>query len=427
MIAANAFGQPAADSLRIAVIGVGSQGQKLINVCTKIPGIRIQAICDIWENYNLNRTSGILTELKQEHATYTSYQDLLADQTGLDAVLIATPDAFHAEQTIACLNAGLHVYCESPMANTVESAKQMAAAAKAAGKQLQIGYQRRSNPYYQYAFAHIINETKMLGTLNSINGQWNRPVQTDRGWPRRAPVADEVLKHHGFTSMQQFRNWEWYKSFGGGPLASFGSHQLDAMNWFMTAPPKAVMASGGVDYYDKDTHEWPDTVMALAEYEAPQGIIRAFYQSINANSNFGYFENFMGDQGTLYVSENSVRVKVYREPNAPDWERWVKIGILKNVEDPNAKAKVEEEKKEGVEALLDVAESIKPPDYDLPIELTHSVFRPHLENFFAAIKGQAQLSCPAEIGLAPTVCVAKIYESIQTGQKIELKPEDFAV
>ena len=73
---------------------------------------------------------------------------MLSDEKDLDAVIIATPDFWHAEQTIACLKAGLHVYCEKEMSNTLEGARKMVQAAKQTGKLLQIGHQRRSNPRY---------------------------------------------------------------------------------------------------------------------------------------------------------------------------------------------------------------------------------------------------------------------------------------
>ncbi len=408
--------------LALAVIGVGAQGQELINACMKIPGVRIQAVSDIWESYNLKKTTRILDGFNQKHTAYTDYKEMLEKESGLDAAIIATPDFCHAEQTVACLTKGLHVYCESLMSNTIDGARSMTKAANDSGKLLQIGHQRRSNPYYHYCYDHIINETKLLGKLTASNSQWNRPVQTSRGFPRRFPVDDAVLKANGYASMQQFRNWMWSKKLGGGPAADFGAHQFDILNWYLDTTPKSVMASGGVEYYDDESYEWYDTLMAVFEYETPKGAIRAFYQTLNSNSNFGYFENFMGDEGTLYVSEASGRVKVYREPNAPDWEKWVKLDILKS---PIAPPK--EEKKKESEAVLDIAESVIPPTYDVPVTFNGPVYQPHLQNFVSAMKGEAQLTCPAETALATTVMTIQLNEAAENGQKIEFKPEDFLV
>lgn len=410
-----------ADELNVAVIGTGAQGQLLINNCVKIPGIRIQAICDIWENYNLPRASQILTGFQQEHKTYTDYQDMLGQEKDLHAVLIATPDFCHAQQTEDCLRAGLHVYCESAMSNTIEGAKKMAQAAKETGKLLQIGFQRRSNPRYHFCLNHILNETQLCGEITAVNGQWNRPVQSDRGFPRRSPIADDVLKKYGYDSMQQFRNWTWYKNLGGGPLVELGMHQIDVFNWYLNSLPKSVMATGGVDYYDPATHELCDTVMVAFDYPTAKRNVRAFYQTINNNSNFGYLESFLGDQGTLYISEAPGRVKVYREPSAPDWDKWVRIGYLELPQQPQQPKKADDP------ITLDIAQSVIPPEYNISLKPADSAFRPHLENFFNTVRGNGQLTCPAEIAYTTTVAVLKVYESIATSKKVELKPEDFQI
>lgn len=409
------------NSLNIAIIGTGTQGQKMINVCSKIPDIRIAAICDVWENYNLNRSSQILDGLKHEHKTYTRYEDLLEKENGIDAVFIATPDAFHEKQTLDALSAGKHVYCESMMSNTVEGARSMVKAAKDTGKLLQTGYQRRSNPYYLYGRQQILNETRMLGRLVALNAQWNRPVQPDRGFPKRFPVAGETLQALGYDSMPQFRNWMWYQKFSGGPIAELGSHQTDVFNWFLNSYPISITATGGTDYYDQASHENPDTVMALYEYAYQDKPVRAQYQTINANSNFGYYESFMGDEGTLYMSESSGRNKVYHEPNAPDWAKWENIGIIKNV------LTGKKPKPKDPEVVGDVQESVIPPEYDLPVPFNGSVLQPHIENFFNAIKGKEQLNCPAETGFAATVCTIKTLQAVREHQKIVLQESDFLV
>ncbi|MGC9327775.1 MAG: Gfo/Idh/MocA family protein [Candidatus Hinthialibacter sp.] len=408
------------DPIHVGLVGAGTQGQTLLNACMKIEGVQVKALCDIWEAYNLKRASSILSGFKQEHQTYADYKEMLAGKTDLDAVLIATPDFCHAEQTAACLQAGLHVYCESMMSNTLEGARAMTQAAKASGKLLQIGHQRRSNPYYRFGYEHILHETKMLGKTIAMNGQWNRAVQPERGFPRRAVMEEAALNQYGYASMKQFRNWEWYKELGGGPLAQFGAHQIDVFNWFMGNPPKTVTAVGGTDYYEPKTHEWFDTVMAVFEYENSSSNVRGFYQTINSNSSFGYYENVMGDEGTLYLSESPVRVKVYREPAAPDWEKWVKIGLLESVEK-------KEVKEEDSDAVITLEESVAPPSYNLPVQFTDPVCQPHLENFFQAIRGEANLHCPAETGYAATATVLKIIESVQESKRIELKPDDFRV
>jgi len=217
--------------------------------------------------------------------------------------------------------------------------------------------------------------------------------------------------------MHQFRNWRWYKGLGGGPIVDLGSHQIDIYNWFLEANPKSVMASGGTDYYDKQTHEWYDNVMAIYEYKTSQGIIRAFYQTITTNSSQGYFETFMGDEGTLIISESAGRGAVYREASAPEWDKWVKAGYV------NEPAKKEEKPESG--AVLDVRETMAPPAYELPVKMEKLYHQPHLENFFDAIRGRAKLNCPAEIGYETAVTVLKVNEAVEADRKLDFKPGEF--
>ncbi|UCE98848.1 MAG: Gfo/Idh/MocA family oxidoreductase [Planctomycetota bacterium] len=423
VLAPESFGQESVsetDDINVALLGAGAQGRVLVDSCLKIPCIRFKAVCDIWEDYNQRLLSRRLKAYRHEHNTYVDYKEMLADEKDLDAVIVATPDFWHAEHTIACLKAGLHVYCEKEMSNTIEGARRIVQAARESGKLLQIGHQRRSNPRYIHCFDRLLKDAKILGRITTVNGQWNRSAQLDLGWPKKATIDTNLLNKYGFTSMEQFRNWRWYKGLGGGPIVDLGSHQIDIYNWFLDANPKSVIAGGGTDYYDKETHQWYDNIMAIYEYETAQGTVRAFYQTITTNSSQGYFETFMGDQGTLVISESASRSDVYREPSAPDWDKWVKIGCL--IEP----AKKEQEKPE-TDAVLDVRETLAPPAYKLPVKFDDPYHKPHLENFFDAIRGKAKLNCPAEVGYETAVTVLKVNEAVEAARKLSFEPEEFNI
>jgi len=217
--------------------------------------------------------------------------------------------------------------------------------------------------------------------------------------------------------MEEFRNWRWYRRLGGGPVVDLGSHQLDIYNWFLDARPQSIVASGGSGYYERKTHEWFDSVLATFEFETRQGKVHAFYQTISTNSNQGYFESFMGDQGTLLISESGARGAAYREPTAPDWEKWVSLGYLKSP--------VGEQKKPQTDAVLDVRETVAPPSFELPIKFDDPYHKPHLENFFNAIRGKEKLNCPAEIGYETAVTVLKVNEAVESGRKLTFDPKEF--
>ncbi len=410
------------DELRVAILGAGEQGQALLDACIKMsdPGVRFVAVCDIWESYNLTRVSRLLKAYKHEVNSYIDYQDMLGKEKDLDAVIIATPDFWHSEHTVACLKAGINVYCEKEMSNTIEGAKAMVKAQKETGKLLQIGHQRRSNPRYIHCYDKVINESGILGRLTTVNGQWNRSKAAceDRGVVEKYAIADDVLKKYGFDSMKQFQNWRWYKGKGGGPIVDLGSHQIDIYSWFLGANPKSVMASGGVDYWTD--HQWYDNVIAVFEYETKKGTVRASYQTLTTNSCGGYYEIFMGDEGSLEISEAAGRGSIYREADAPDWAKWVKLGVAL---EPLPQ---EVEKAKKTDATLDVRESPPPPPaYKLPVVFNDPYHQPHLKNFFDAVRGKAKLNCPAEVGYESAVAVLKVNEAVEAGKKLEYKEEEF--
>ena len=115
---------PAAKPVALALIGFGSQGRNLADSAAQIPGVQIRALCDIWP-YRLQYGANRLKDYQQKVNVYADYRELLDKEKGLDAAIIATPDFVHAEQANACLAAGLHVYCETMMADSLDAARSM--------------------------------------------------------------------------------------------------------------------------------------------------------------------------------------------------------------------------------------------------------------------------------------------------------------
>ena len=408
------------EDLNVAVIGGGAEGQVLVDACMKIKGLRFKAVCDIWKDVNLRRVSRRLKAYKHINNSYVDYKELLAAEKDLDAVIVATPDFWHADHTVDSLKAGHHVYCEKEMSNTLEGAKRMVEAAKETKKLLQIGHQRRSNPRYIHCYDKLVKDAKLLGRITTVNGQWNRAAKPDLGWPKNTTIDQATLEKYGFKNMHQFKNWRWYKGLGGGPIVDLGSHQIDIYSWFLGSNPVSVIASGGTDYYEKATHEWYDTVMAIFEYETKAGKVRAAYQTITTNSSQGYYETFMGDEGTLQISEASARGAVYPESPAisEKWDQWVKAGIIN---EPKKKEEPKEVK------VLDVRETLAPPAYEIPVKMEKKYHQPHLENFFDSIRGKAKLNCPAEVGYETAVTVLKVNEAVEAAKRLEFKPEEFKI
>ena len=421
------------DDINVALLGAGGQGLALMSACRRMGGVRFKAVCDIWQAYNLRRAERLLQHYGHAVNAYVDYEDMLASEKDLDAVIIATPDFWHAQHTVACLDAGLHVYCETAMSNTLEGARRMVEAARRTDKLLQIGHQRRSNPRYIFCYEKLLKEVKLLGQIVAVNGQWNRAAHPPLGWPKRAEIDPATLKKYGYESMTHLRNWRWYKGLGGGPVVELGSHQIDVYNWFLDTRPISVLASGRTNYHDRKTHEWYDTVMAVYEYDAPQGAVTASYRTITASRHDGHLEEFLGDKGALVISERSDRTRLYPEwvgPGAAAWAPCVEKGYL--TASPEWRTLLE---KYGM-TLADFAgllvdpspePVVEPISCELPVTMDMPVHQPHLENFFDAIRGKAKLTCPGEVGYETAVSVLRINEAIEAGRKLSFKPQDFVV
>ncbi len=405
-----------AGDLNIAFIGVGAQGRVLIESCLRLQGIRITALCDIW-NYSQRYGSRYLKKYGHIVNMYEDYRELLAKEKALDAVVVATPDWMHAEHANACMEAGLHVYCEKEMSNSLAKAKTMVKTAKRTGKLLQIGHQRRSNPRYIHAIDRLLGEKKLLGRVSQAYAQWNRAKGDMLGWPKNYTISQSKLEKFGYRSMIEFRNWRWFKKYGGGPVVDLGSHQIDLFPWVFGVNPSTVIASGGLDYYKN--REWFDNVMAIFEFDTPEGKARAFYQVQTATKHGGFYETFMGENGSIVTSEVPQKGNwAMREAHAPEWDSLVKEGLLKSETSPIQKVDTKN-------IFLDVRVTEEAGRWPFPVELAKPAHQPHLENFFSAVRNGVPLNCPAEIGYESAVAVHKVNEAVRLKRLLKFSPEQF--
>lgn len=404
------------DELRVALIGAGEQGRVLLDCCLRIPGIKIAALADIWE-YSRNYASGYLNKYGQTPHVYEDYKQLLNSEKDLDAVIIATPDWVHAEQANACLNHGLPVYCEKEMSNSLDQARTMVETARRTGRLLQVGHQRRSNPRYIHAIDKLLHDRQLIGRVMIGYAQWNRAKAEMLSWPKKYTIPPEILHRYGYNSMEEFRNWRWFKKYGGGPIVDLGSHQIDLFSWVFKANPKSVVASGGIDYYPQ--REWYDNVMVIYEYDTPAGAARAFYQVQTTTSHGGFYETFMGDNGSLVISEVPQRGDwAYREAHAPDWAPLVREGLIMSEAPPIQKVQTKN-------VFVDVRVTAEAGRWPLPIELAKPAHQPHLENFFEAIRRGVPLNCPAELAYESAVAVLKVNEAVRSRAYLKFRSEDF--
>jgi predicted dehydrogenase len=401
------------DVIRLGLIGCGTQGYVLatnVMKCAKVENVRFRAVCDIWP-FNRDHVANMIKKYDPAINRYADYGDMLDGEKGkLDAVIVASPDWVHHEHSIACMEAGLDVYCEKEMSNSIDKARQMVQASSRTGKLLQIGHQRRSNPRYQALYDHVVNK-KACGRLTHVAGNWNRDHPLTVVLNKADELDAATLRRYGYESMQHLRNWRWYRRYSGGPMADLGSHQVDILNWILGHPPRSVLASGGRDNYPQ--MEWWDNIIAIYEWDHEEDgnarTIRGNYDLYSTTSNGGYQEVFMGTEGTAVISEDASKGGFLHEVTTEEseWEKRFATGPC--------------------EYVIGVGPSVSArryPPIPVPKE-PKTEHQPHLENFFHAIRGAEKLTCPAEVGFETAVTILKVDQAIAAERKLPFRPEEF--
>lgn len=438
------------DTIRVALIGCGSQGMVLAGAMARIPGIKIHAVVDCWPVKRQTAARNFVVD------GFETTEELLAKKgSEIDACVIATPDWLHEPISTLCLKAGKAVYCEKMMSNSIEAAKKMVQSQKETGKLFAIGHQRRSNPRYRQLRDVLLRQENLPGHVTHLYGQWNRSVKPPLR-PKQT-IPDEKLKGTlGYENWFEFCNWRWFKKYGGGPISDLGAHQIDIFNWLLGTTPKSVTAGGGVDYYknrklhpmiDGDnpeiTYELLDNAIAIYEYETEQwGTVRAVYQVLTTTGSQAYYEKIMGTEASILISEDPNVKEIYPEKDTfveARWEQLYADGKLGKPSGPrkfweNPRPWHQDDKWKAGGGPLDVRASKARDPYYLPELSPEIAAKPyhqhHLENFFTTVRNggsQADLNCPVEDAYKSCVTVLKINESVATGQKYVFKPEDFAV
>jgi len=283
--AVSAFGEsrpvPPSDQINLGIIGPGSRGQTDMRAFLRIPGVRIAAICDVYEP----RFDQVRKITGEQTPAFKDYRQLL-DFNGLDAVIVATPPCLHEEHVVATVQSSRHVYAEKNMALTVDACDRIFAAVKRSGKHYQYGTQYHYAPWYQEALRRI--HSGKLGQVTHIYAYWHR----NSSW--RRPVPDPKT-----LALEKLINWRLYKECSGGLLCELGTHEANFVNQAFDAIPESVMGMGDIVYW-KDGREVNDNVQAVFRY--PGG--RTFsFSSITTNRFEGEQIRVYGTGGTLVLTQ----------------------------------------------------------------------------------------------------------------------------
>ncbi|HUR46440.1 MAG TPA: Gfo/Idh/MocA family oxidoreductase [Candidatus Saccharimonadales bacterium] len=406
-----------APPVNCAVIGCGVQGREIINTLARLPNAPVVAVCDTYEPF-LRRGK----EAAPNAVAETDYKKVFG-QKDVQAVFIATPTHQHKDLVLEALKAGKHVYCEAPIANTIEDARTIAQAAKSAYKlNFQSGLQMRSEPQRHFLLQFI--RSGAMGKTVKARAQW----QKKQSWRRSSPNPER----------EKDVNWRLRRSISTGLAGEIGIHQIDAANWFINEKPSFVMGFGSILNWN-DGRDVPDTVQAILGY--PSGVHTSFECTL-ANSFDADYEMFFGTDSAVMLRQN--KAWMFKEVDSPllGWEVYAR--------------KDEFYKETGIALVANatklIAQGNKPVE-DAPYTNTSLSYA--LESFIANTgtiaasvedftgnfgENEAGLKkylaevtktrLPAagyQEGFEATVVAIKANEAILNGQKIELPKEFFQV
>lgn len=269
------------DTIRLGFIGLGQQTRYLVDGFNQLSGVKIVAGCDVYEikrqRFEL-QVKALQEELEQtpEVTTYENYQDILS-RADIDAVVIVTPDHWHAIQTLDACKAGKDIYLEKPVTFTIKEGIAIVKAVRENNIVLAVGSQQRSDPNFQYA-VKMVHEGK-LGKLSKVNAwvgpppsPYNLPeenIPEGLDWDKWLGPNPYVHYNHRLNppisiSPRQdetfWAEWRYFKEVGGGFLTDWGAHNFDIAQWALkkdNSGPVEIVPIGARDndyihYYYED-------------------------------------------------------------------------------------------------------------------------------------------------------------------------------
>jgi predicted dehydrogenase len=301
----------ASDRVRVGFIGLGNRGDQVLDAFLKHADVEVVALCDLYQPYLDFAAQKVGGRPRQ----FKDYRKLL-DMQDLDAVAIATPDHWHALQTIAACAAGKDVYVEKPLSLVVSEGRAMVNAARRFRRVVQVGLQRRSSAFVGEAAELVrggaIGKVTVVRSFH-IQNEWPKGIDAPPDEPPPADFDWEAwlgpAPKRPYNKNRAFYRFRWFYDYSGGQLTNFGVHYMDVVHRALGQDaPLAVTAMGG-KFAIEDNREIPDTLEVLWLY--PGGTLVTFSQ-YNANAAPAALKGaeieFRGTKGTLYLRENGYEI-----------------------------------------------------------------------------------------------------------------------
>ena len=318
------------ERVTVGVIGVRSQGKSLAATMASLPEVDVRAVCDIDEG-QLPSVIRVVEEAQGARPRAERDFRRVLDDPAIDAVVIATPDHWHAMMTILACQAGKDVYVEKPVSHNIAEGERMLAAARKHQRVVQSGLQQRSGAHFQSAVEQV--RSGRLGQVNLAKA-WIVHRRKPIGFKKDAQAPEGVdydlwlgpAPQRPFNPNRFHHNWHWFWDYGTGELGNWGVHLLDVARWGLNVElPTRVTATGG-KYYFHDDQETPDTQIVTYDYptanrsQGPGKTIVWEHRLWHTHGIEGRSAAvaFYGENGTLVVDRGGWKIYDSREPLTSD-------------------------------------------------------------------------------------------------------------
>jgi predicted dehydrogenase len=310
------------DRIQLATIGCGIQGINDTRTALRVPGVELVAVADVYDGRQVRAKE----EWGDHLFTTRDHREVLA-RSDVDAVIIATPDHWHAQIAVDAMKAGKDVYVEKPMVQDLDEGPRLIETARETNRILQVGSQRVSSVVY--AKARELFRAGAIGDLvlveawinrNSATGAWQYSIPPDASpqtidWDRFLGNAPK----RPFDPVRLFR-WRNYRDYGTGIPGDLFVHLFSGIHFVLDSiGPTRVMATGGLRYW-KDGRDVPD--LMLANYDYPKTAAHPeFNLTLKVNFEEGGGDNqafrFVGPDGVLTIAGGGVTLSRRQRPKEP--------------------------------------------------------------------------------------------------------------
>ncbi len=380
---------PASPAVKIGVIGIGQWGKEILSSLSRSASAQVVAICDSYEPA-LKKGQ----EIAPKATLVADYRKLL-DSPDVEAVIISTPSHQHKEIALASVQAGKHIYCEAPLATTLEDARAIALVAQQSSKlKFQAGLQGRANALYNHILKFV--KSGALGTAVQIAAQWNKKTS----WRRMAPGPERESE----------LNWRLSSKTSVGLIGELGIHHLDLAIWFLKSLPTSASGMGAIINW-KDGRDVADTLQCILEFPSN---VRMIYSSTLASSFSDSFTLFQGSNSSLMMREK--QGWMIKESDSPllGWEVYARKEQVHN--------------ETGIALVADatkILEAGKEPAKEAALAPTQDALSRALDDFARSVRNDSKTVCGPLEGYQATVAAIKANEAIVAGSRVIFDKSSF--